>query len=291
MAATDCTQRQERALHRAGTSTPAATNLPPTPPRPPPPPPQPPSAPPQSPRRLASTSRASAARRRAPSPPCTSQPPCAAGVLALLARRRVAPVGVRVERGPRSRADTHHPEHVAHRRDLPGQRSRTWDASRCAAGLLLRRRRGSRDTDGVVLEPQALQAVPVAGALLFQGVHEDEHAAGVRVAACQCVASLLADWRRQVKQGEDSRELGARGVVADVSRGCHGWLRCEPQAQRVELDDLPEVEVGREALLLPRETRAPRTSPASSRPRRRPPAPGRGGPPPSLRGWSKRNLR
>ena len=81
--------------------------LTPTPPLPLPPPPRPPSAPPQHTLRSASASRASAATRRAPPPPCPR------GLFALLASR-VAPVGVCVEGGPGSRADAHHTEHVAH---------------------------------------------------------------------------------------------------------------------------------------------------------------------------------
>ena len=38
--------------------------------------------------------------------------PATRGLFALLASRRVAPVGVRMEGGPSSRADAHHPEHV-----------------------------------------------------------------------------------------------------------------------------------------------------------------------------------
>ena len=107
-------------------------------------------------------------------------------------------------------------------KDLPGQRSRARSASRCAAGLLLRRRRGNRDTDGVVRAPQTAQAVPFTGTLLCLGVHDDEHAIGVRLAACQRATAFLADWRRQVKQGEDMRELGARGGIAGALRRSPG---------------------------------------------------------------------
>ena len=99
-----------------------------------PPPPRPPSAPPQHVLRSASASRVAAATRRAPPPPCPR------GLFALLASRRVAPVGVRLEGGPSSWADAHHPEHVAHGKYLPGQWSLARSASSCAAGLLQRQR-------------------------------------------------------------------------------------------------------------------------------------------------------
>ena len=94
-----------------------------------------------------------------------------------LASRREALVGVWVEGGSPLGAGAYDAEQFAKREDVP--RHRAFCASRCAGRRRLRR---SRDSDGVELEPQALQAGPVARTLLGKGMQEDKHAVWVRLA-------------------------------------------------------------------------------------------------------------
>jgi len=54
-----------------------------------------------------------------------------------------------------------------------------------------------------------------------------------------------------------SSPTGVLGVVAGVSRGCRSSLHCKLHAQRIELDDAPEVDEGRK-VPLPKAQRDPR---------------------------------
>lgn len=47
------------------------------------------------------------------------------------------------------------------------------------------------------------------------------------------------------------------GAITKVSRGYRSSLRCKPHAQRIELDDAPEVDEGRK-VPLPKAQRDPR---------------------------------
>ena len=94
-----------------------------------------------------------------------------------LASRREAPVGVWVEGEPPLGMGAFDAEQIAKQEEVP--ENRALGASRCAWRRRLRR---DRDSDGVELEPQALQAGPVACTLLCKGMQEDKHAIRVRLA-------------------------------------------------------------------------------------------------------------